>query len=174
MSRPSFDLGKFLDKEKLKTNGSNFPAWYRNLRILLIPHKLSHVLTEALGNKPADSASQAEKTAYQQKADDYSLIQSGMMYAMEPDLQKRFEKMNVNEIIADLETVFAPQARAEAYEASEAFFTAKMEEHGSLSEHVVKMSGCVQRLEALECTIPSTLAIDRVYNRCPLATRALC
>ena len=97
MSRPnSFDLGKFLDKDKLKTNGSNFPAWHRNLRILLIPQKLSHVLTEELGDAPTDDAAAAVKTAYQQRADEYSLIQSGMLYAMEPDLQKRFESMPAN------------------------------------------------------------------------------
>jgi hypothetical protein len=90
-----------------------------------------------------------------------------MLYAMEPDLQKRFESMPANEIIADLQTVFAPQARAEAYEASEAFFTAKMEEHSSLSEHVVKMSGCVQCLEALDLKIPPTLAVDRVLQSPP-------
>ena len=168
MSRPnSFDLGKFLDKDKLKTNGSNFPAWHRSLRILLIPQKLSPVLTEALGDAPADDAVAAVKTAYQQRADEYSLIQSGMLYAMEPDLQKRFESMPANDIVADLQTVFAPQARAEAYEASEAFFTAKMEEHSSLSEHVVKMSGCVQRLEALDLKIPATLAVDRVLQSLP-------
>jgi hypothetical protein len=144
-----------------------FSAWHRNLRILLIPQKLSHVLTVALPNAPAASATTEEKTAYQQKADEYSLIQSGMLYAMEPDLQKRFESMPANEIIADLQTVFAPQARAEAYEASEAFFTAKMEEHNSLSEHVVKMSGCVQRLEALDLKIPPTLAVDRVLQSLP-------
>ena len=60
----------------------------------------------------------------------------------------------------------APQARAERYEASELFFSAKMEEHSSVSEHVVKMSGYVQRLNALECKIPDELAI-RVLQSLP-------
>jgi hypothetical protein len=44
-----------------------------------------------------------------------------MLFAMEYDLQKRFEKMSAFE---DLKAVFAPQARAERYEASELFFSA--------------------------------------------------
>ena len=64
-----------------------------------------------------------------------------MLYSMEADLQKCLERMGAYEIITDLKAVFAPQARTERYEASKAFFLAKMEEHSSVSEHVVKMSG---------------------------------
>jgi hypothetical protein len=44
-----------------------------------------------------------------------------MLFAMESDLQKRFEKMGAFEIITDLKAVFPPQARAERYEASKLF-----------------------------------------------------
>ena len=87
-----------------------------------------------------------------------------MLYAMEADLQKRFEKKSVYEIITDLKAVFAPQDKADWHEASELFFSANMEEHNSVSEHVVKMSGYVQRLNALECKILDELAIDRVLQ----------
>ena len=42
-----------------------------------------------------------------------------------------------------------------------------MDEHSSVSEHVVKMSGYVQRLNALECQIPDELAVDRVLQSLP-------
>ena len=74
-----------------------------------------------------------------------------MLYAMDAELQKRYEHMSAHEMIAELTAFFAPQARAERYEASNLFFSAKMEEHSSVSEHVVKMSGYVQRVNALEC-----------------------
>ena len=90
-----------------------------------------------------------------------------MLYAMEAGLQRRFETMSAFEIITDLKAVFEPQAKAERYEASEAFFLAKMEEHGSVSEHMVKMSGHVTRLNALDCKIPDELAIDRVLQSSP-------
>jgi hypothetical protein len=173
MSRPTFNLGQFLEKDKLKTNGSNFIDWQRNLRILLAPAKLTHVLEAAIGEPPAATASDDEKNVYSTKVDDSTIVQSGMLYAMEAELQKRYEKKSAYEIITDLVAVYAPQARAERYEASSQFFAAKMEEHSNVSEHVVKMSGYVQRLEALECKIPDELAIDRVLQSLPLATNRL-
>jgi len=86
MSRPTFNLGSFIDKEKLKTNGSNFMTWYRTLRILLTPHKMSYVLETPLGDKPTDTSTEDEKNVYLSKADDSSFVQSGMLYAMEADL----------------------------------------------------------------------------------------
>jgi hypothetical protein len=85
-----------------------------------------------------------------------------MLFAIESDLQKRFEKMSAFEIITDLKAIFAHQARAERYEASKLFFSSRMDEHNGVSEHVVKMSGYIQRLNALECQILDELAIDRV------------
>jgi hypothetical protein len=66
---------------------------------------------------------------------------------------------------------FAPQARVERYGASELFFFSKMDEHSSVSKHVVKMSGYVQHLNALECQIPDELAIDRVMQSLPPSYR---
>src|ERR1041385_7852975 len=162
--RSSFNLGSFLEKDKLKTDGTNFTNWFRTLRILLVPLKMAYVLEGALGDAPTDDASQDEKNVYLSRTDDYNLVQSGMLYSMEVELQKRFERMGAYEIITDLKEVFAPQARSERYEASEAFFSAKMDEHGSVSEHVAKMSGYIQRLNALECQIPDELAVDRVLQ----------
>jgi hypothetical protein len=42
-----------------------------------------------------------------------------------------------------------------------------MDKHISLSEHVVKMSGYIQCLNALECQILDDLAIDRVLQSLP-------
>src|SRR3954463_3269401 len=165
--RPTFNLGSFLEKDKLKTDGTNFTNWFRTLRILLVPLKMAYVLEGALGDAPAHDASQDEKNVYLSKTDDYNLVQSGMLYSMEAELQKRFKRMGAYDIITDLKAVFAPQARAERYEAYEAFFSAKMDEHRSVNEHVVKMSGYVQRLNALECQIPDEHAVDRVLQSLP-------
>jgi hypothetical protein len=63
--------------------------------------------------------------------------------------------------------------RVERYKAFELFFSSRMDEHSSVSEHMVKMSGYVQCFTALECQIPDELAIDRVLQSLPLATRDL-
>ena len=75
--------------------------------------------------------------------------------------------MSEFDIITYLKAVFAPQAKAERYEASELFFSAKMEEHSYVREHMVKMSGYVTHLNALDCKIPDELAIDRVLQSLP-------
>ena len=106
MSRPTFNLGPFLEKEKLKTNGSNFMAWFRTLRILLTPHKMAYVLEAPIGDAPTDTATEDDKKVYQSKLEDSAFLQSGMLYAMEADLQKRFETMSAFEIITDLNAVF--------------------------------------------------------------------
>jgi hypothetical protein len=68
---------------------------------------------------------------------------------------------------------FAPHAHTERYEASELFFSSRMDGHSSVSKHIVKMSGYVQRLNALECQILDDLAIDRVLQSLPLAIKDL-
>ena len=72
-SRPSFNLGSFLEKDKLKTDGSNFTNRFRTLRILLVPLKMAYVLEVAIGDAPPVNASQDEKNAYLSKLDDYNL-----------------------------------------------------------------------------------------------------
>ena len=83
-----FNLGKFLNIEKLKTDGSNFIDWQRKLRILLGPAKMSYVLNVALGDVPAEDSHQDEKDVYQTKVDEATIVKSGMLFAMEAELQK--------------------------------------------------------------------------------------
>jgi hypothetical protein len=57
--------------------------------------------------------------------------------------------------------------RTERYEASELLFSSKMDEHISVSEHIIKMSSYIHCLNALKCQIPDELAIDRVLQSLP-------
>jgi hypothetical protein len=94
---------------------------------------MGYILDAAISKVTKGDASKDEKNVNQTKVDDYSLVQSRMLYAMEYDLQKRFEKMSVFEIITDLKAIFAPQARAERSKASKLFVSTKMEKHNSMS-----------------------------------------
>jgi len=49
----AFNFNAFLEKEKLKTSGTNFTDWYRNLRIILTSAKKQYVLDAPLGEPPA-------------------------------------------------------------------------------------------------------------------------
>jgi hypothetical protein len=74
MSRPVFNLGAFLDKEKLKTDGSNFTSWFHNFRIVLSPHRMGYVLDATVGDAPKLDAPKDEQAVYQTKVEDASFI----------------------------------------------------------------------------------------------------
>jgi hypothetical protein len=86
--------------------------------------------------------------------DDYTVIKCAILTSLELELQKRFEHHMDFEMVEELKTMFKTRARAEIYEISEKFFTCKMQEHNSVSEHAIKMSGYTQRLDQLVCKIP--------------------
>ena len=46
----------FLEKAKLKDDGSNYMDWVHNLRIILIAAQKNYVLEAPLGDKPAAGA----------------------------------------------------------------------------------------------------------------------
>src|SRR3954464_6122306 len=161
MAKSNFNFNVFAEKEKLRNNGSNFTNWFRNLRIILSGGQKDYVLGKALGDPPAAIAPADEKVVYQSRKDDYGVIKSTMLFAMEPELQNRFEDYpGPFEILEELKTMFQTQARFERYEISKKFFNYKMEEGSSVSEHAIKMSGYTQRLEQLDCNIPEELKID--------------
>ena len=47
------NFNAFLEKAKLKDDGSNYTDWVRNLRIILIAAKKAYVLEALLGDPPA-------------------------------------------------------------------------------------------------------------------------
>ena len=169
MARPvaQFNFNAFLEREKLKSNGSNFTDWFRNLRIILNAGQKAYVLDAPLGDPPLPVESEDIVNIYRTRSDDYSIVQCAILYGLEPELQKRFEHTGAYEIIEELKVIFQTQARAESYEASEKFFNCKMEENSSVSEHVLKMSGYADRLSQLGVIIPNQLGIDRVLQSLP-------
>ena len=61
MAAPTINFNAFLEKEKLKNNGSNFADWFRNLRIVLTAGNLTYVLDAPLGDPPAADSSERGK-----------------------------------------------------------------------------------------------------------------
>jgi hypothetical protein len=59
------------------------------LRIILAPHRIGYVLDAAIGDAAKVGTSNDEKAVYQTKVDDTSFMQSGMLFAMESDMQKK-------------------------------------------------------------------------------------
>ena len=85
------NFNAFLEKAKLKDDGSNYTDWVRNLRVILIAAQNNYVLEATLGARPAADAADDVKNVWQSKVDDYSIVQCAMLYGLEPRLQRCFE-----------------------------------------------------------------------------------
>ena len=68
------NFNAFLEKAKLKDDGSNYTEWVYNLRIILIAAQKNYVLEAPLGEKPAAGATLDVMNVWQSKADDYSIV----------------------------------------------------------------------------------------------------
>ncbi|KAK1649914.1 hypothetical protein QYE76_067719 [Lolium multiflorum] len=58
------NFNQFLEKEKLKSNGSNFTDWFRHVRIFLSGGNLQYVLDAPLGDPPAETETDEVKNVY--------------------------------------------------------------------------------------------------------------
>ena len=101
----TLNFNVFLEKSKLKYDGSNYTDWVRNLRIILIAAKKAYVIEAPLGEAPVP-ANQDVMNACQTRVDDYSLVQCGMLYSLEPGLQKRSERHGAYEMFEELKWFF--------------------------------------------------------------------
>ena len=67
----------------------------------------------------------------------------------------------------ELKMVFQAHARVERYEVSDKFFSCKMEENSSVSEHILRMSRLHNRLSQLGVNLPDDAVIDRILQSLP-------
>jgi hypothetical protein len=74
MASPSINFNQFLEKEKLKSNGSNFTDWFRHVRIFLTGGNLQFVLEAPLGSPPPPAVSEDEKNVYETRVTRYSQV----------------------------------------------------------------------------------------------------
>src|SRR3990170_6987571 len=90
-----------------------------------------------------------------------------MLYGLEPKLQRRFERHGAYEMFQELKLIFQANARVETYEVSNKFYSYKMEENSSVSEHILKMSGYHNHLTQVGVNLPDDTVIDRVLQSLP-------
>nr|XP_051199985.1 uncharacterized protein LOC127313537 [Lolium perenne] len=167
MASPSISFYQFLEKEKLKSNGSNFTNWFRHVRIFLAGGNLQYVLDAPLGAPPAETESDEVKNVYQTRKIRYSQAQCAILCSLEADLQKSFEHHDLYELVNELKAIFETHAVVECYEVSKHFFSCMMEEGSSVSEHMLAMSGHAKKLSDLGIVIPNKLGINRVLQSLP-------
>ena len=85
-----------------------------------------------------------------------------MLYGLEPGLQRHFECNGIYEMFRELKLMFQANARVERYEVSNKFYSCKMEENSSVSEHILKMYGYNNHLVQLGVNLLDDSVIDRV------------
>ena len=90
-----------------------------------------------------------------------------MLYNLESGLQKHFEHHGAYEMFQELKMVFQAHARVERYEVSDKFYSCKMEENSSISEHILKLSGLHNRLSQLGMNLPDEAVVDRILQSLP-------
>ena len=137
------------------------------MRIVLKGAKKDYVLEATLGDATDNNATQAVLDLFQQRSDDYIAVKCPILAAMEPELQKRFENWDPYETIVELKGIFQKQARSERFEISQSLLNYKMAEVSSVSSHVIKLHGYVQRLGALGVPFPPGLGTDIILNSLP-------
>ena len=67
----------------------------------------------------------------------------------------------------ELKMVFQAHAQVERYEVSDKFYSCKMEENSSVSEHILKLSGLHNRLTQLGGNLPDDAVIERILQSLP-------
>ena len=68
------DFNAFLEKTKLKDDGSNYTDWVRNLRIILIAAQKNYVLDAPLGDRPITGADADVMNVWLAQYDDYLIV----------------------------------------------------------------------------------------------------
>ena len=89
MQLPVF-FDTFLEKNKLKDDGSNDADWVHHLRIILIAAQNNYVLDALLGDRPIAGADVDVMNVWLVQYDDYLIVQCTILYGLEPGLQKHF------------------------------------------------------------------------------------
>ena len=119
------NFNAFLEKAKLKDDGSNYTDWVRNLRIILIAAQKNYVLEAPLSAKPAAGATLDVMNTWQSKDDDYLIVQCAMLYGLESGLQRHFEHHGSYEMFQELKLIFQANARLRDMKSPTSYIAAK-------------------------------------------------
>ena len=90
-----------------------------------------------------------------------------MLNGLELGLQRCFEHHGPYEMFQELKLIFQANTRVERYEVSNKFYSCKMEENSSVSEHILKMSGYNNHLIQLGGNLPDDAVVDRILPSLP-------
>ena len=84
------NFNAFLEKAKLKDEGSTYTDQVRNSRIILIAAQKNYVLDAPLDDRPIAGADADVMNVWLAQYDDYLIVQCTMLYSLESGLQRHF------------------------------------------------------------------------------------
>ena len=90
-----------------------------------------------------------------------------MLYGLEPEHQRRFERHGAYEMFQELKLIFQENDWVEIYEVSNKFYSSKMAENSSVKEHILKISGYYNHLTQLGVDLQVDCVIDIVLQSLP-------
>ena len=163
MSSKVTNLRSILEKDKL--DDTNFPDWFRTLRIILKSEGKLYVLETPIPNPPLMTASRVDQDTYQKYIDDSDEVARMMLAGMKPKLQKQIGFMDAYDMIKALKEMFRKQARIQSYEVTELII--KMIHGSSVDTHVFKMRSHIDYLERLGSQIPREFAVNIILGSLP-------
>ena len=169
MARATIPLifNAFLEKAKLKDDGTNYTDRVRNLRIILISAQKNYVLEAPLGARPAAWADADVMNVWQARSDDYSIVQCVMLYGLESGLQRRFERHGAYEMFQELKLVFHTHAVSRGMRPL-TVLCLQDEENSSTNEHVLRLFGFYNFLNQVGVNLPDKIVIYKVlYSLSP-------
>ncbi|KAL2492022.1 Uncharacterized protein Adt_27650 [Abeliophyllum distichum] len=100
-------------------------------------------------------------------SDDENTATCVMLAAMSPELQKQHEGMDAYTIIFHLKELYDEQSRTERYETSKKLYRCMMTEGSSVSAHVLKMIGYIEKIDQLGYAMDHELSIDLILQSLP-------
>ena len=144
---PTMLLWSILEKDKL--NGTNFPDWYKNLRIVLRQERKEYILDQPILEEPAVNAPRAQKDAYNKHFNDSVNVTCLILGCMESELQKQLMEMEAYTMIGHLKELLQEKARIERFNTIRALLSCKLTASSFVSSHVLKMKGHLEHLDKL-------------------------
>ncbi|GJS63708.1 hypothetical protein Tco_0678272 [Tanacetum coccineum] len=87
-----------------------------------------------------------------------------MLMTMEPDIQQNLENLNAYDMVQELKTLFAQQAKQELLQTVKDFHSCKQEEGQSVSSYFLKMKSYIDKLERLGHPCLLTLNMGKTVN----------
>ena len=160
LSRESW-LRLFMDKNSLKNDGSNFTDWEAALRNACVADGKLQYLTEPIPTEPGTGArNAAARATYEEFIREAGAIKNVLIFAMQPNLQRRFITQSAHKIYATLSNEFSKAPRMLQYDVVDHFFKAKLQKGQPVSPDVLSIIENVEVLERNGVKLPNRIIVD--------------